>query len=405
MKKRHLQLGLAGVVVVLVIAYGVWTAQNVRSLREAEAAVREVKAAGFPTRPDDLRSLPPPAAENAASLYRAAHALLKTVAAPDGAFDSLRLWPPRVADEDRALLPACEPVLALVHQAGRLPACDFQLRFEDGLTMLVPHLLQFRELSRVLAARALVRAGEGRVEEALADAGALFAMSRALRGQPFLVSQMVRCGLTESALLVLEGILPRAPSAIEALRQAEPDTLTGAVAAGLRGELVNVLSLLDPAVLAHYRAQSGIPGEFTPSRLGLPAFRTGAAACARLLSRLAAAPGDWAELARVAAVLEHEAPESGVFAPWVVSSTSTVRTLAQAETRLALARLAALFLDHRRVAGSYPESLDDLPEARDIRDPLTGKPFAMGRDGQWLVLHNVDYGSEKRRVEWHLPGG
>jgi hypothetical protein len=406
MKRRYLRLGLAGIVAVLVVWALAWTVQNVRALRAAEALSRELEAAGFPIRPQDLRLQPPvPAAENAAPLYQAAFSLHESIASPDNSFSNVDVCPPRLTSEDRSLLPAYDETLALVHRAARLPACDFDLEYEDGISMRVPHLLQLRKLGTTLAARALGRAEEGRVEEAVDDVRALFAMSRALRSEPLLISQLVRSRLSEIALSVLETILPRTRDASAAVRSAEPDTATGALSTGLRGELVTVLSLVDGEVLARYRAQRGIPRELAPALLELPGYRASAVACARVLSRLAAASGEWPDLVRQAEAIEKEAKGMGAFEMWVSACASKAHTFARLESRLTLARLAALFLDHRRATGSYPGSIDAPIGAKDLLDPLTGGPFALRTEGEWLVLYSRWQGPEKQAVEWRLPAG
>jgi hypothetical protein len=406
MKRRSSKIGLAAIVAVVVVWALAWTVQNVRALRAAEALSLELQAAGLPIRPEGLRREPPLAPEeNAALLYEAAFALRKSVAAPEGAFESIEERPPRLTSEDRALLPAYDEALALVHRAARLPACDFEIRYEDGFSALVLHLFQLRELATTLAARALARAEEGRVEEAVDDVRALFATSRALRSEPLLVSQLVRCAMSERALLVLEAILPRAPSAAAAVQRAEPDTAAGALETGLRGELVNVLSLVDGEVLARYRAQRGVPRELLPCFLELPGYRANAVTCARVLSRLAAAKGEWLDLVRQAEALEREAGGIGLFDSWAGHCASWVRSFARLESRVRLARLAALFLDHRRATGAYPPTVDALGGARDLVDPLTGEPFALRADGEWLVLHSRWEGPGKWKVDWRLPAG
>ena len=420
MRRRNIRLGIAVIAAVVVTCVVVWTVRNARALRSAESLVAELRAAGLPTRFGDLRPRQPvPPEENAAPLYQAAHALYQAVAAPGEAFASIAERPPRITAEDRRLLPAYDDALALVHRAARLRACDYQLEFEDGLSMRVPHLLQSIQLASTLSARALARAEDGRVEDTIEDVRAIFGMSRALRGEPLLVSQLVREKLNERALLVLEAVLPRAPSAGDALRRAEADTMAGALAMGLRGEIVSLLSLTDGEVLARYRAETGVPPEFRPGFLALPGYRANAVACARLLRRLMSATGEWAEVLSEAEAIEREARGLGMLESWITSCTGKVSSFARIESMHRLARLAALFLDQRRASGSYPESIEAVAGARDLFDPLTGGPFALRREEGWLVLHSrypgprvaphpmlgLDLPPENWVVEWRLPAG
>lgn len=65
---------------------------------------------------------------------------------------------------------------------------------------------------------------------------------------------------------------------------------------------------------------------------------------------------------------------------------------------MALARLAALFLEHRTREGFYAESLGSLNGAQRPSEPLPGKPFQLKREsGAWILFSAGD-----NQISWLL---
>src|SRR6185295_3820026 len=139
-----------------------------------------------------------------AHLYQAAFAILKAIPDPrkEDWWDDI----PKVPPEVKAALPAFGEPLDLAQRAGLLPVCRLKLRYEDGFSMALPHLYQFRKLRYLLKARAAVRAEGGDLGGAEDDLRALFAMTRALRQEPILVSQVLRFRLAKKGFLALESV-------------------------------------------------------------------------------------------------------------------------------------------------------------------------------------------------------
>jgi len=260
-RRRLLSIALAA----LVLAAAGWTAWNVWASRDLELAIGELRAAGLPTSPRELYPPTVPEAENAAHLYEASFAMMKNL--PDLRNDEWWDDLPKVPPEVRAALPAFGEALDLTHRAGRLPACRFELRYEDGLTMRIAHVPQMRKLGQLLAARAAVRVEEGSLDGAQEDLRALFALTRALRDEPIMVTQVVRFKLAKRGLDVLETVLARSGSRAAVLDRVRPDDCRGGVSRGLRGEVVLRLSLLDWGML------DAAPPEAVPTTLRIPGLR------------------------------------------------------------------------------------------------------------------------------------
>jgi hypothetical protein len=120
--------------------------------------LERLAAAGLPT--SLHRSAPREARpqDNAAPLYRAAFALLDALPGESADVD---LDLEKLPELPKRLIELSSPLrtrLDLLGRAAELPRCVHPLKYEMGIRMEVPHLLPIRKLSRLLAARAVVRA-------------------------------------------------------------------------------------------------------------------------------------------------------------------------------------------------------------------------------------------------------
>jgi hypothetical protein len=71
----------------------------------------------------------------------------------------------------------------------------YPVDFRDGLDAILPAQQQTRNLARLLALHAHVQAHEGQHSEVLKDIKAIFAVSDSLRGEPILISQLIRIAI------------------------------------------------------------------------------------------------------------------------------------------------------------------------------------------------------------------
>ncbi len=125
----------------------------------------------------------------------------------------------------------------------------YPVDFRDGLDAILPAQQQTRGLARLLALRAHVRAHEGLHSEVLKDIKATFAVSDSLRGEPILISQLIRiaihaigcrlavelaphCKWTDKELEELQELIGKANFRNEMLR-------------AFQGERVNCLTAID----------------------------------------------------------------------------------------------------------------------------------------------------------------
>ncbi len=394
-----------GLCAMFVLAAGAWTLWNYTASAALERAIARLSAAGLPLSAAQVK--PPEAApgENAAHLLKAAFALLdglpEHVLELDLDLNELL----RIPEAARRATEAASEALELVHRAARLPRCVFQLHYEKGISMEMGHLLSLRRLGRLLAARAVIRSGAEDPAGAAGDLRALFALARSLREEPVLVSQLVRIAIDTMALTALEVVLPRLESVPAALEAIEPDAARGAIAFALRGEIaLCALRFLDDDVLEDIDVIVGPVEGAWILRLGWLARPYLKADLARLLglvqayAQIAARPYQEAVPAWKTAASEVDRQGGVLVRVYSLNCSRVLLDEAALASRVELARLAALFLEHRRKHGAYPGSLSEL-ETKSPEDPFTGKSFALKLEEGAVVLSSEGDG----RIAWRLP--
>jgi len=130
----------------------------------------------------------------------------KEVLESKGRSNAIAVTPATVLE---ALGPA-EPKLAELRTASARPAARFNLSYDldDPPAILLPHLGVLNGYSRVLSVRASALIALGHADEALADVELGFHLTDTIRGEPVLISHLVRCAMLKRLLQpVWEGIV------------------------------------------------------------------------------------------------------------------------------------------------------------------------------------------------------
>ncbi len=393
------------------VAVAAWTIWNLWATSRLERVVGELRERGLPTTIADLEAgLPPfdsePAGtENAAPILNAAFALVKSIGPlPDW---DLR-ESPELPEGVREGLPRFAEVFDLLYRAAERPRCRFDLRWSDGWEMLLAHLSAIRDLSRLLQTRAVARTADGDVEGAIEDVRVIFALSRCLREEPILISQLVRIAVADMGLEALREILPRSQSAVEALDETSPDPAAGSMACALQGELVMALWFATgeyrPEVLEILAPRGGL-GVVMSSGLVAPYVRADVAFLGDLLARcIETARMPYPTALELIDGVMNEAPQGGAVTAMVFPAVSkAIEQEARHASRVALARLSARCIDHKRKQGEYPSRLDELKDVEP--DPLTGRPFVLeARPAGILVRSEAHEDTADREIAWELGG-
>jgi hypothetical protein len=114
-------------------------------------------------------------------------------------------WPvpnqPQTPAEDVLLgLSKFDSDLAALRQASARPESRFPIHYEEIAKAFVVHLSFLSNLSQILQLRAVAELEAGRAQEAFEDIRLAFYLAGAIKTEPFLISQHLRCGMMEGDL-------------------------------------------------------------------------------------------------------------------------------------------------------------------------------------------------------------
>jgi hypothetical protein len=354
-------------------------------------------AAGVPTVDMRLVDVPPPQRPAEADL-KELRDLLKEDGTPD-AIDIAR----RIADRPQ----------------GRYDVAWTK----DLVGTLVPHVQEAREVTRLLALDARLRALDGDTEGAVRSSQAALNTGRSLGDEPLPVSQLVRAACDRQALRALEQALAlgevSAKSLEELQRQLakeaeEPLALTAA-----RADRVSMYQCLEAMRAgrfnrAAYGLASGPLGSRGDDLLDRGKARACQAAYLRYHNRVVEAVKLPTEAQQQEALESIREPD--VRLPKLLEALTRGGELprmvkafyhARAELRCAAAALAAE--RYRLARGGWPKSLDDLVSdylPAVPADPFDGKPLRLGHLPDGLVVYSIgpDKTDDGGKIDRSHPG-
>lgn len=150
------------------------------------------------------------AAPNAAGIYWQAFSAEPTLAP-----EQSRLLDAAVGSMTSALTEELKPIveryrvsLHELHRARAVVPCDWQLDYDAGPSLLLPHLQKARNLARVALLRARMRFSDGDRQGATSDILAVFKLARDCGTSPVLISYLVDVAIEKQATEVLAAHLP-----------------------------------------------------------------------------------------------------------------------------------------------------------------------------------------------------
>jgi hypothetical protein len=302
-----------------------------------------------------------------------------------------------------------EDALSLVREAAAMPRCRFPVNWEAGAAALFPHYPRLWSLCRLLGARAVVAAAEGRQADAVADLEAMLRVARHIGAEPALIGQLVQYACLTAAGSALQGVLESTPLEAEASRGLDEALAAVEVYAPFHAAMQTERAFGMWAFDLARRNPRRLLGEMghDPDS-GLP-FRLLADARPLFeplikrdqlyfLRRISARITRWQERRPMDPADPLEDPEG--FFPWYARISrifdpalhGAASKRDEAAARLALARCALALDACRRQTGSYPRSLDAAQEMRGRplpEDPFTGGPFRYRLRGDGYLLYSV----------------
>jgi tetratricopeptide (TPR) repeat protein len=102
-----------------------------------------------------------------------------------------------------------DPAIEELRQASTLPDARFPVdyTFQPPAAILLPHLGMMRHVEKALSLRSLAELQNGQSDKALADLNLSFRLIDSARGEPFLISHLVRIAMWQPALqTIYEGL-------------------------------------------------------------------------------------------------------------------------------------------------------------------------------------------------------
>ncbi|MCK4400987.1 hypothetical protein KAW08_01630 [bacterium] len=199
----------------LILSIIVHTVLNIVWGRELRAKLAELKAKGEPITIAEIRPAPVPDNENAAVLYNKVFMLMtsgeggkpyipnedkgkinRMICAIEDvkSFSDISKWTEKQRREISKLVNSSDMqyIYALLEQASKRPECNFNLKYENGASVLLPHLSRIRTLARLLCAKALIEAHSGNPDKASETILVGLRISNHLKNETTLISQLVR---------------------------------------------------------------------------------------------------------------------------------------------------------------------------------------------------------------------
>ncbi|MGB9624665.1 MAG: hypothetical protein ACPMAQ_07360 [Phycisphaerae bacterium] len=465
--RRVLRGIMVGAVAVFLLALTAWLAWGYVEARQLNAEIARIRAAGEPVTFEDLRSntaspvIKPSVetgeADDAGPYYEAALALLRDRDAKPlwdacGAYrDALRTSPTsrptrNVAESVEQLLTDNALALDMLDRGAQCPTCRFNIGIEFGMGRCLEQLARARAAAKLLAARTLVRASQGRGDEAVESLISLLRLRR-MFDPPITIAYLVEMASVslacEDTAIILElcrpsdAALMRLGDALLTIDGHRSMETSGRVVerayAEFSGETSNRQTLLERSVLAERvyglqcmrdlisdRSGSASAGNGTGP---LPGQWPAAGFWMRPMALRWAAEylrdlGEFVQLARrplpeALHTIRGSEPARSTFGRLVAPALGKmfVQT-GRANAEVGCAAVAIAVERYRRARNRLPASLDELvPEyARSLpTDPFTGKELLYHHDEKGYVVYSIgengkdDGGQVEQNKKGHQP--
>jgi len=433
--------------VILLISFGSHAIANLVASPKLNKTIQQVKAEGIKLTPQEVIPPPVPDKENAALIYQQAFDLadkleathkVKENSLPGGSWGAQleKLTPEQKRTANEIINdPEFIKLYTLTEEAANLPSCRFNLQYNKGPNLSLPHHPKIRSLARLVAARVYFLVQEGRWKEALESAKTGLRLGDSLTGEPFFISQLVRIASDNIALDSFRQLFDRTEVVISTKYYqdliSEIDKKDKRITKGLEGELP--IAGLYPFKLALGETRTTFQDiELSTSKkpinlsvymkmmnagrniglqtlwkiyggyLGRPILKGDYAFSIRAYSNLVElsrnpffqvknAVDEWDRslFPRGAQFVVYKHIISSIFLPALASSC---KQQAQYIANLESFKLALTLKIYKQKHGNYPDMLaaispEIIPELS--LDPFTGKDYIYRKEGRGFILYSV----------------
>src|ERR1035441_10605285 len=311
------------------------------------------------------------------------------------------------------------PAIEELRQACQRPSARMPLDYDsgfDGVGELLPWLANVKRCGQLFQLRILAELDNGQSQQALEDVKLLLQVNDSLRGQPYLISHLVRMAVMAIALQpVYEGLAQRrwSDAQLMELEQvlARQDFLADFEFA-IKGEKVFVIEAFEKQRITRESKQleehSGTNKIVTISYRFMPSayFYQNELNFAQMHQRFIVPLVDLtnrvvvpAALRQAQAAVQSETKHYSYYKVQALmvfpAISKAVMKFATIQAQMDLARLACALERHRLAHGEYPETLDTLaPQfiAKVPHDIINGQPlhYRRSEDGKF-VLYSVGW--------------
>ena len=403
---------------------------NVMPEKQIEREFARIRAQGEAVTLEEAAPPEIPDAENAALVYEQAFALYyrpgrdEEIKLGEIAGKDLTTWTEEDITAIREYLKKNEDCLPLIFEAASFKKCRFSLDYTEGFAMLLPHLSKMRAQARLLARDALLKAKEGKINEALESTRSGLRLGRGSLDEPILVSQLVRFAIDSLMFSALEKILDENDAESEILlrllEELDIEESREGYTKAFQGERCFQIHLFeavikDPALLAQMGQPGGGPHSFLGRKgykimgpFARPIFRRDEIFGLSIMRRMIEAarlPHHQAksDLAKIDQDL-YNAPFYRILSKMLLPAfTRPHLNEARHEAKIGLAQLALGLKIYKAEEGKYPDTLTELvpeilPELP--QDPFTGRDFVYKKEGEGFLVYSLGENTKDEGGKW-----
>ena len=398
--------------VIALLAFTNWRA-GVRE--EVQAEIERIKAAGEPTTIEEVIPVVPIGGNNAAEVYQQAFSSLQIVPGEEPKLTT-RLWPSRLETGEtlvatRGFVARNESYFTLLERAAGMPECVFPVDWYAWPNTRPPPHAEMKQAARMLGIRALLLAGEGKGEKALASLRLVLRTSEHAQSDGTLEGAMVGWEILERARWLSQDVLSATTPSAAACR-----------------EMFEELDRLDPQralerALRITRVVAGIAGTSPLRRGGFPdkrrrshtvfalTWQCDQLAYLRSMRRqIDAISLPWPQSRDELEAAKRELSEENVVCALLsgIGGTSPPRaTEARERARacVAASQIALALTAYRAEKGRYPDDLQALRAAGwDLpMDPFTQQDFRHRREEEGFVVWSLGPNMADEGGEYRSP--
>lgn len=406
---RRLRYGCMIALCLLLLPVAINLMLSFLAREEFHRELEKARKAGMPRTVSEVSPPPIPEDENAAKIYALVFPqIVQPTAQEDPAMQVFRgMKADRAAEQSnletlRRVVQNNRAPLDRLHEAVRRPGSRFDLRYQDGLSMVLGHLSGLRHAADAMRFEARLLLAEGKTREALLVIRDLYALSDATKSEPLLISLLVRIAAQEKAASTLRRALQEPCADAEALAAIAEELEKGRdddhLLRALRGELFLGVDTMDRVRRGGWSAVAGTlgrtPGDWLYSMFGWVLYKD-MTYYLRTMSKYAelAEQPSWQARAEEARLDAQRTPR------WYILSWSMLTSFAQTRNswtrhvaRRDGARLAVALARYRLARGAWPGTLDPLvpeflPELP--LDPFTGNRYAYKFEGESARVYSL----------------